>query len=329
MILSPQIRSVSIAACAAGLLLGETALAHEGGTPHQHGDQTPLPAPSQPAATVLQPQPTKQPATSDTAPPGESAARESVEPAAPPPTGKDWSSPGSRQRTISDSGWRKRNREGSHNDWFTPGHFTAELRFAPYAWQVTDTPEYPDPLNDSFGTFFDGNSFYFGLELDWLPLHIPYVGSAGAAFGWGWASVSGKAQTASGADTETETSLTVFPMHASGVIRIDGPLRRWGAPIVPHAKIGFGFAPWDASTDGNDGGAGGTSAGLHLGLGASLALNAFDPSAGRTMYEDTGIRYAYLWAEWMYDDLGTIGRSDPPQLRAGTSTVALGLALDW
>ena len=67
--------------------------------------------------------------------------------------------------------------------------------------------------------------------------------------------------------------------------------------------------------------------GLHTALGAAVALNAFDPSAAKTMRADTGIRYAYIWAEWMRDDLGTIGSS--PQLLVGTSTVAAGLALDF
>ena len=42
------------------------------------------------------------------------------------------------------------------------------------------------------------------------------------------------------------------------------------------------------------------------------------------MYEATGIRYANIFGEWMYNDLGSSG-----DLLVGTSTVVVGLSLDF
>ena len=51
-------------------------------------------------------------------------------------------------------------------------------------------------------------------------------------------------------------------------------------------------------------------------------------TAGSGQYEDTGIRYTYIYGEWMVYDLGSIGKDN--QLLVGTTEgVAFGLALDF
>jgi hypothetical protein len=163
------------------------------------------------------------------------------------------------------------------------------------------------------------------MELDWLPLHIPYIGSVGPAFGWGYAKASEPAVTESGEEAESDTSLTIFPMHVSAVLRIDGPIRKWNVPIIPYVKFGLGFAVWEASDP--DTSSDGTSDGLHLALGGALVLNTFDREAAIRMREATGIRYASFYGEWMWANLDGFGGNDV--LHVGTSTVILGLSLDF
>ena len=248
-----------------------------------------------------------------------------------------------RPRVLSQTDWRRRARRGDRRESETfrfvdVEHFVAELRFGPYSPEVdeefegkaltdsegnaVDTP----PFEDYYG---DKPFFYFGLELDWLPLYVPYVGSVGAGLGWGYTSRSGNTRLASDHDTEaaSETTITIMPMHTSAVVRIDGPLREFGFPVVPYAKLGLGFGLWSVSgTDGTaevDGVvAEGTSLGPHIALGGAVALNALDRSQAVSLREESGIRYAYAFGEWMYDNLDS-------DLHVGTSTAVFGLALDF
>ena len=241
------------------------------------------------------------------------------------------------RRTISENDWRqrvRRRKKTSKSSWLEPSHLLFEMRFGPYSPQVDD--EFggsATPYADFFGS---DELVYFGLELDWMPLHIPYVGSLGAAFGWGYTRASGKTKTSEGADAGSDTALNIFPMHVSAVFRLDGPLRQFGFPVAPYVKAGFGFGPWsttgasgDSVATGPNGAtvAGeGTSTGFHLAIGGALALNAFDRTSAIAMREETGIRYAYLWGEWMQTNLG---KGSANQMMVGTSTAVFGLAIDF
>ncbi|HZO11782.1 MAG TPA: MXAN_2562 family outer membrane beta-barrel protein [Polyangiaceae bacterium] len=302
----------------AALLLSGSALAHEGEEGHTHPEEeTPAPAPEQPEPEPL-PEPTKVESTG-------------ARPYTPSRGGAEGDAG---PRRLQGSAWRQRLEEGREkpgNEYFEPLHFVFELRFGPYMPQVDEEFEgRATPYTDFFG---DDPLFYFGLELDWLPLHIPYVGSIGVGFGWGFTSASGNAIVEeTGAPSDAETSLDIFPMHASGVVRFDGLLRKFNVPVVPHVKVGFGFGLWSADgpsgTSAADGVAGeGISLGMHLALGGSVALNGFDAGTAKSMRDATGIRYAYLWGEWMYANLDGMG--SVPQMHVGTSTGVVGLGLDF
>ena len=134
--------------------------------------------------------------------------------------------------------------------------------------------------------------------------------------------MSGKTRLASD-PTQTadkDTNLTIFPMHVSAAVRVDGLVRGLGIPIIPYGKVGFGFAPWRVTGGGANRGSG-VSGGLHLALGGSIALNAFDQDAAKTMEADTGIRYAHLFGEWMWANLDK-------GLNVGTSTFVVGIGLE-
>lgn len=248
---------------------------------------------------------------------------------------------------IPDTNWRQSHRP-------TPPapdtKYAFEVRFGPYWPQVDDEPGLTGkPYEDTFGT---DPRFYFGLEFDWMPFRIPYVGTIGFAVGWGytWASANALAQgcdPATTADTnadddlgpcETEdvTTLHIMPMHSSVVLRGDELMRRTGVPLVPYGKFGFGWAYWKSSkTAGvshvdvgdpeDDLYAEDVTIGLHAALGLALALNWLDTASAGSLRESTGIAHAYLFAEWMNAMLTGFGGG---QLRAGSSTFVTGLAFD-
>ncbi|WP_437817455.1 MXAN_2562 family outer membrane beta-barrel protein [Sorangium sp. So ce1078] len=230
------------------------------------------------------------------------------------------------------SDWRQQDRSRIQREerYASPQSFAFELRFAPYSPEVDE--EFPG-AGPYEGTFGDGSQFYFGMELDWLPLRLPYVGAIGPGFGWGYTSTSAKAFEA-GSDTRAEaeeTSFTIMPMHLSAVLRADELMRRTGVPIVPYAKAGLGMGLWytssgpgTAEVDGVRGE--GITWGTHLALGAMLALNWMDRRASSQLDETTGINHTYFFGEWMYANLDGLGSSS--QMHVGTSTWILGLALD-
>lgn len=241
--------------------------------------------------------------------------------------------------------WRQRSRNASLPD----AKFTFEARFGAYY------PEVDEELNGAATPFADyfgkGAQFYFGLELDWTPIRIPYVGRLGPSFGWGITTMNGQATIvgdtpSTGADSETtsgpSTSLTIHAMHTSAVLRVDEIARRTVVPIVPYAKVGFGFGIWNSGTANGTSKAGsdcaattpasctvaeGMSIGPHIALGGMLGLNWLDPRSGVMGRQNSGINQVYLFGEWMWANLDSgVGKTG---MHIGTSTWVLGLALDF
>jgi len=235
------------------------------------------------------------------------------------------------QSGIPNNNWRQTDRPPRDESIASPQHFAFELRFGPYYPEVDDEfVNTPGPYERAFGS---GGQFYFGLELDWQALRIPYVGAIGPGYGWGITSRSSPAKR-EGTDIESgqDTSLTIMPLHLSLVLRADELMRRTGIPLVPYGKLGVGFALWWSHSGGDtasyDGVVGkDTTWGIHSALGLMLALNWLDPHSAASLDETTGINHAYLFGEWMNAQLNGLGSR--PQMRVGTSTWVLGLALDF
>lgn len=239
---------------------------------------------------------------------------------------------------LPNSNWRQHERSDALKNTGSPQNFAFELRFGGYTPDIdSEFGGKATPYADVFNT---NPQFYFGLEFDYLPLRIPYVGALGLGLGWGWTQASTTAKTESGAESAETTRLTIMPMHASAVLRLDELMRRTGVPIVPYGKFGFGLGLWKASTTGEvataertnpDGtttlveGRGNT-AGLHMALGGMLSLNFLDPRAASRLDELTGVNHAYLFGEWMNANLNGFGQAG--QLRVGSSTWVVGLAID-
>lgn len=215
----------------------------------------------------------------------------------------------------------------------SPQNFAFELRFGPYMPQIDDEFQGKKPFEQVFGT---GKGFYFGVELDWQALRIPYFGTLGPGFSWGYTSRSANAKL-SGTDIESaeETSLSIMPMYAVGVLRVDVLPRHLGVPLVPYGKAGLGLGLWSASnesgTSERDGVLGrGRSWGTHAALGGMFLLDILEPTVALAFDNDVGVNNSYLYFEWTWRDLNGLSFiENSPQMRVGTSGWSAGLALEF
>lgn len=237
--------------------------------------------------------------------------------------------------------WRQTDRGTRYDEDGSSQYFAFELRFGGYYPQVDQEPAlggatpYKSIIKDG------GPQFYIGLELDFLPLRIPYVGTFGPGIGWGYTRASKKAKFSAeagpdraGTESGDTTGLTIMPMYGVAVLRVDEFMRRWGIPVVPFAKLGFGLGTWTANTNAGTEtyGSGdkaikgsGISYGLHYGLGGAISLNFLDPAAARRLDQNTGVNHVYLMGEWMNNT--AIGRMSKG-MYIGSSSWVVGLAVD-
>ena len=242
------------------------------------------------------------------------------------------------QRRIRNSNWRQSDRTGAQQQG-SPQRFAFELRFGLYYPAVDEEFGGSGPYSTFFG---DKGRFYIGGEFDWQALRIPWVGSIGPGIGIGYTSATSKAfregtygATGLAYDDQRigETSLTILPMNLSAVVRFDEIFRRTGIPVIPYGKVGLGAGLWwvDAGDEtakigtGDDEISGvGLSYGLHWALGGMLALDWLGRRSMAALDQESGINHMHLFGEWYNQNLGL----GPDQMKVGTSTWTVGLALE-
>src|SRR5512132_2676329 len=234
--------------------------------------------------------------------------------------------------------WRRTNRSESLGKTASSQHFTFELRFGQYFPEVDDKPglstngagQLPYKAvfgHDEKGLPLSNDQLYLGLEVDYLPFRIPYVGAVGPGFGWGYTSDSNTAKAIGGvADSATETSFTIMPMHLSAVVRFDELMRRTGVPIVPVAKVGRGVGVWLGSPVPSELGGIGATWGIHYAFGGMLALNFLDPRSSARLDEASGVNHSYVFGEFMRAGLNGLGST--PTFYVGSTSWVVGLAID-
>lgn len=211
----------------------------------------------------------------------------------------------------------------------TPQEASFELRFGPYLPRVDDEFGGSGPFERHFG---DENRYLLGFEGDWQLLKIPYVGTLGPGVGFGVVSMDGKTFRSNGEPADQRTSLSILPMYAVGVLRIDTLAQETPVPLALHAKFGLGYALWwtddgvGLSRDANGVTGEGASYGYQGALGLLLLLDAFDSVAARDLDSTFGVNNSYLFLEAYYSDLDGFGSGD--QMQMGTTTWMLGLALE-
>ncbi|MBI5516137.1 MAG: hypothetical protein HY909_20300 [Deltaproteobacteria bacterium] len=236
----------------------------------------------------------------------------------------------------------------------SPQNFAFELRGGPY-YPVTDSEFGAGarrPIEEIFGT---NDRLYLGVEFDWQLVRFNWVGSLGLGVAGGWASLSRPArvtsqsdtgETALGAETGQNTTLTVLPLAALAVVRLDGLARNTAVPVIPYLKLGVAYTVWWSSfgdglsrlneqsptRTGEDPAlfgraAQGGSLGLQWAAGVMLRLDAFEPRAQRAWDANMGVNHSHLFIEWTQNDAGTLGSR--PQLRLGWASWVVGVELEF
>jgi hypothetical protein len=235
------------------------------------------------------------------------------------------------------SDWRQADRSEALNKTGSAQQFTFELRFGQYFPEVDDKPglatnssgELPYRAvfgHDEKGGALSNDQFYFGVEIDYLPFRVPYVGAIGPGFGWGFTTTSNLARSLEGGNSATSTSFTIMPMHLSAVVRFDELMRRTGIPIVPFAKVGLGMGVWLAGPVPSDFTGTGATWGIHYAFGGMLSLNALDTRSAARLDETTGVNHSYVFGEFMRADLNGLGST--PTFYLGSTSWVVGLAVD-
>lgn len=210
----------------------------------------------------------------------------------------------------------------------SPQTMAFELRFGPYPPQIDSDVPSGTPFKDTFG---DDTRFLLGVEFDWQALRIPMFGTFGPGFGWGYTRFTGHGRNADGTRAEQEDKLSIMPMYAVGVLRVDVIARETAVPLVPYGKLGLGVAPWWASSGGTASKADGVegsdvSYGWQFALGLMFLLDNLDPDAAAEIDAESGVNNSYIFAEWYYSDLSGFGSSKV--MNVGSNTFMLGIALE-
>lgn len=261
---------------------------------------------------------------------------------------------GAQMAHVPENDWRQGDRHDALVRNAQKTQFFFELRFGPYLPDVDSGAAKGTPFQDVFGLdCSNGNQgsvkprFLFGFEADYMPLRIPYVGLFGLGLGWSFTQFSNNTKfTNMDGCSQESTTLTIMPMNASAVLRVDELMRRTGIPIVPYGKFGAGVAWWRSSNDlGTEkvcgtadapaacasstemavGHGTGLTPTLHFALGGMIALNFIEPQASARLDQTTGVHHAYVFGEYYNDKLNL----SQNVMRVGAQSFVGGLAVDF
>lgn len=203
-----------------------------------------------------------------------------------------------------------------------------ELRFGRYVPEV-DNELTSTPFQTTFG---NDSRYLLGFEGDWQLIRIPHFGTLAPAFGWGLTKFSAKARFADGSGiSQADTRIWIMPMYLVGVVRADVIARDFKIPLVPYAKLGFGYGLWWSSDGektarvGNVRGRG-ASYGLTYALGGMFLLDVLDEDDAVTADGLTGINNSYVFAEWFRPQLDGFGSNKV--MNIGSSSWLFGIAIE-
>jgi hypothetical protein len=216
--------------------------------------------------------------------------------------------------------------KSNHRAFESPQRFAFELRLGPYRPNIDQAFPGTRPYETVFGT---DRRVLVGVEFDWQVVRIPTLGTIGPGFGIGYTNMSADARLQGTGELAAEqTSLTLLPMYAVGVLRIDTLARETAVPLVGYGKLGVGCGFYKTGND-VETQAKGHTWGMHYAVGAMFLLDSLDQSAAVQLDNDMGINNTYLYVEWMWSRLDGFGKGhDASVLNIGTDTWMMGLAFE-
>jgi hypothetical protein len=227
---------------------------------------------------------------------------------------------------------------GRHKIYESAQHFAIELRFSPFTPAVDSNPNLHGATPFA-STLRDFSRLMFQMELDWQAFRIPHFGTLGPGVGIGYTRMSGDAQFVEAhgptgiLNSGETTSLAIYPFYAVAVLRVDVLWREARVPLVPYAKLGFGYSIWRASNTvgtsdyGGHLGVGGTM-GTELGVGLAFNLNTFDEYSAKNFDDSVGVNNTYAFAEYTRADLDGLGIQSNP-MRVGAQSWTFGLTVEF
>jgi hypothetical protein len=201
---------------------------------------------------------------------------------------------------------------------YTPSseNFTLELRIGTYQ---------PD-VGASFSAFRGDLGPMIGLELDIHAVRIPYIGPLAFGIALGWGEWTGPASATGSTADVGETGLSLVPLTALAVLRIDGLARYANIPFIISPKLGLDVGFWQTGTSAGTQ-ADGWSVGVRWAVQVALELDFLDPRAARRLDNAWGINHSALFVELYGSTMGSFSGS---MLTVGTPiTWAAGLGFTF
>ena len=158
----------------------------------------------------------------------------------------------------------------------------------------------PDPGNDWFqGTYPGDNGPLLLGEFDIFLYRIPFIGTIGIGVAGGWAAYTGTRCLNSPPEpcipSGDSAKLTLFPLNALAVLRIDALSRKTPVPLVFTGKMGFNTAFFKESGGASSGR--GRTHGFGWAVQIALELNFVNPRRANALDEDWGINSSFFFFE--------------------------------
>jgi len=166
-----------------------------------------------------------------------------------------------------------------------------------FAFELRTGPYRPGTSESFQRVYTDDRGWMLNVELDITVYHVPYVGQLNIAGGFGWANFKAKAFGESGTREGEETEMTLFPLHALGVLRVDALARNTVVPITFAGKLGYEWTRYKLETGGVSDGSG-FRPGLRWGAQAAFELDFFDRGTARRLDEDWGVNHNFVLFEY-------------------------------
>lgn len=167
-----------------------------------------------------------------------------------------------------------------------------------WAFELKVGPYRPGDSGEFRRTFGSDQGWLLSLELDVTVFPIPYVGQINVGAGWGWANFDARAFTVDGSRSGESTELTIYPLSALAVLRVDALARHTFLPFTFAGKLGYDFVIWSTSTGANQPEADGLNKGLRWAAQAALELDFLERSAARRLDEEWEINHTFLLFEF-------------------------------
>ncbi|MEM9865999.1 MAG: MXAN_2562 family outer membrane beta-barrel protein [Myxococcota bacterium] len=210
--------------------------------------------------------------------------------------------------------------ESTYSDYYTGPTESSEY----YAFEFGVGQYRPDVGTDAFDSVF-GSDFgpALRMELDVLPIRIPYVGRVGAGIGAGWSRHSAGACTDLNCSQRADEQVTmrIWPINVLAVLRVDVLSRELNVPLLLTAKLGLDMVIYDINAGARDE-TRNVSLGLRWAVQAALELDFIAPRRASALDDEWGINHTFIFGE-------IFGSTASSNLQIGTNlsfTAGLGLS---